>query len=495
MKLLKQMRIIVSSICHIKSYRFGLLFCTAILSASCGSNSNATKSPNLTTYQVENGDSLLLLNGVTENNKVKLANQIFETLNSSTKAWSTKYVDSEFVDADKYCLVKEGFDSTLCWSASASNILRISSWGDEFVNPIVKESTSYEDDLFAFFTSSFTDQGNLPEYALSYYFDGLLGSTTSGGASLLQEASEIKPSLGSSFLGYMPKLCSTSLASSVLLEDQPDYLSQIEKLDQQAVELSIVKIDTETKETLGSSGHSMTLTGVLMDKSKSGNEKYTALLLADSDNEESATDLPTSFTYANQVKREKPNSYTLYFTDTFDGKFGFYYGNHFAQITELTCLPFKNQVDVNSYFENQENATCLASKNADLTPTFLSVYAENNYSTVFKLGEKIYLNYFFVNRSDTIPMNQENAGKKVLENELKIYRNKTYVGSIKEGLSYNLTNPFKPKDRLINQITLTDSSYFTTSGEYEVQLVLNTNGCKEAYILNNESKPLTFTIK
>lgn len=456
----------------------------------------------------EDGQYTVIVNGVTDHNKEEYTEKILEAIPNLSKDAPVKFVNNMFVDSEKYIYTKEGYDAYHCWLASTANMLVISGWNEGFENPILQEGTkSYEDEILLFFTSSFSDKGSLPENGISYFLNGIYGvRTRTNSAELLAEETDLQPGDATKYTGVNADYCSQQIVNRVDVDyEENNYLEiaeTFEKLPDFAISASMSLCDMDTKQGVGMS-HNITITGVVMDNTKTGLDKYVAVIIADSDNEPCAEDMPTSMDEALKDKKEKVNSYTMYSLGEFEnaegrkvwGLYG-YHENTFLEFNNVTSLGFKNETNEKLALETSPYATKDSHTAADIIPTLFYTHDdEYNLAGKYELGSNIYAMYQIFNRSDYVDLNQESAGKDTFQSTVYVYRNGELVGEITDGFEVNLTAETIEiggvKDADIN---LTDSGLFKETGIYTLKFVPNTNEVKEMYLINNIPMEETFEI-
>lgn len=464
----------------------------------------------LTTYKVdsEDGHYTVIVNGVTDYNKEEYTSKVLENVPNLTQDKPIKFTNNMFVDTNKYCYLKEGYDAYHCWLSSTSNMLVISGWDEGFENPVMPAGTkSYEDEIFAFFTTYFTDKGSLPENAISFFLEGNYGvEEKTASAKVVDESTNLKSKDGLDFKGVNSDYCSGKIVNRINIEtENNNYLEAaelFEKLENSAMATSIGFIDLETDE-IQEGSHSITITGIVIDNTKSGLDKYIAIIIADSDNEECEKGFPQSMEEAFEYRKSKPNSYTMYALGTYDNSYGqtlwglYGYGdNRYAVFANMTSLEFKNDDSVKKAIEKAPNATKDCHESADIVLTNFFLYDDEfSLSGEFALGENINVIYQLFNRSDFTALSKESAGKDEYQITFYVYRDGELVGEISDGFTLDLNSRTVEAAEVVDgTANLTDSGLFNEPGLYTVKFVFNTNDANEAYIANNTQIEETFVI-
>ena len=93
-----------------------------------------------------------------------------ELENSTEGTGKEKETDEGYTDAEKY--YEKGYDKSLCWAATAANMLWDANYAQQAVNPFTNEKFKSEDEVFDFFRKCFNDQGASPDIAIEYFIDG-----------------------------------------------------------------------------------------------------------------------------------------------------------------------------------------------------------------------------------------------------------------------------------------------------------------------------------
>lgn len=83
-------------------------------------------------------------------------------------------IDPENIDAEKYSNkdADEGYDTLLCWAATAANMLWTTEYAQHAINPFTNESFQNEDEVFDYFRKCFQDNNGSPDGAITYFTEG-----------------------------------------------------------------------------------------------------------------------------------------------------------------------------------------------------------------------------------------------------------------------------------------------------------------------------------
>ena len=220
-------------------------------------------------------------------------------------------VADDIVDAEKYG--EEGYDSNLCWAASAADVLWQAGYPQNAINPLTNEVFQSEDEVFDYFRACFTDEGSNQVGALSYFIDGYYPYDGMEGFSQLK----VDAPQG----GLVPEINSDDV--TVYLSDSGDLSTNIfadyETLLAEyggAASLGVSFWDQSEEKYLN--GHAITL--VSLEKDEVGN--YVGIWFVDSDNDKLVEWEELSDEEKAQIAATAPNScqyYTLSAKDIDNG--------------------------------------------------------------------------------------------------------------------------------------------------------------------------------
>lgn len=220
-------------------------------------------------------------------------------------------VADDIVDAEKYG--EAGYDSNLCWAASAADVLWQAGYPQNAINPLTNEVFQSEDEVFDYFRACFTDEGSNQVGALSYFIDGYYPYDGMEGFSQLK----VDAPQG----GLVPEINSDDV--TVYLSDSGDLSTNIfadyETLLAEyggAASLAVSFWDQSEEKYL--SGHAITL--VSLEKDEVGN--YVGIWFVDSDNDKLVEWEDLSDEEKAQIAATAPNScqyYTLSAKDIDNG--------------------------------------------------------------------------------------------------------------------------------------------------------------------------------
>lgn len=213
-----------------------------------------------------------------------------------------KITDVALPDAEKYML--SGYDQLLCWAATAANMLWTSQIAQQSINPATNTNFQTVDEVFDYFRTVFTDQVGRPDGALSVFLKGTYPFQNSAGLSQLKDPGSVSKRLPDGI--QTPDFGLFNLQG----ENVKD-IAAFEKLDIQSLGVLLHSYDNVDKK-MGSLAHWVTSPGIIIDNTKTGLERFKAIMIADSDNDPINGDdsIPNAEKAAKAAKA--PNSYTVY---------------------------------------------------------------------------------------------------------------------------------------------------------------------------------------
>ncbi len=254
-----------------------------------------------TTQQESNTENPVAEDNSTDNNSAQdnLSEDELSVLGGSTPS---KVVNNTYVDAEKYSTVESGYDSQLCWAATAANMLWTAGYGENAVNPSTGVNFQNEDEIMDYYRTCFDDNQGVPSEGINYFANNTYAYTNVEGVSQLKdtayEGGLVEGGIDSDALS----LCS--------LNDSP--LSSISDLTNSSAGILLHWYDTSSKAYL-SGAHWLTLVDLETDSSSN----CTGVVLANSDNDpcvSSSSDIDLNITDEEkaQAAANATNSYTHY---------------------------------------------------------------------------------------------------------------------------------------------------------------------------------------
>ena len=231
----------------------------------------------------------------------RFAQEIPAALNSDM---AYKLIIDSVRDAEKFSTVIDGYDSELCWAATASNMLWTSGYAQSAINPMTGTAFQSEDEVFNYFTQNFTDKPGVPDGAIEYFFNGNYKYRGYSGASQL---------IDNPYPGDL--LPDEDLSEGVIDQrETTDILSGLNELSDVSAGAWLRWWDTG-QQKYRNGAHWLTLAGITTDNTKTEfNEKYRGVILADSDNDpyDSSGDADEDQDLWPALAAGQPNSYTFY---------------------------------------------------------------------------------------------------------------------------------------------------------------------------------------
>ena len=213
-----------------------------------------------------------------------------------------KITDMALPDAEKYML--SGYDELLCWAATAANMLWTSNIAQQSVNPATNANFQTVDEVFDYFRTVFTDQVGRPDGALSVFLKGTYPFQDSAGISQLKDPGSVSKRLPD-------EIQTPDFGLFNLQGENVKDIAAFEKLDIQSLGVLLHSYDNVDKK-MGSLAHWVTSPGIIIDNTKTGLDRFKAIMIADSDNDPINGDdsIPNAEKAAKAAKA--PNSYTVY---------------------------------------------------------------------------------------------------------------------------------------------------------------------------------------
>ena len=213
-----------------------------------------------------------------------------------------KITDVALPDAEKYML--SGYDQLLCWAATAANMLWTSQIAQQSINPATNTNFQTVDEVFDYFRTVFTDQVGRPDGALSVFLKGTYPFQNSAGLSQLKDPGSVSKRL-------LDEIQTPDFGLFNLQGENVKDIAAFEKLDIQSLGVLLHSYDNVDKK-MGSLAHWVTSPGIIIDNTKTGLDRFKAIMIADSDNDPINGDdsIPNAEKAAKAAKA--PNSYTVY---------------------------------------------------------------------------------------------------------------------------------------------------------------------------------------
>lgn len=470
-------------------------------------------------YESPEGTKQLIMTGLKNENKPLMINALKEHFLTG-EGESLKIIDDALPDADKWDTREEdpfnSYDYNLCWAAAASDMLWISGWAEKLNNPTTGMPFGSEDELFTYYSDSFTDKSGQIDRAIDWFFMGEFFMSGVG--------SHAKPVTDGQSDGLMKQFVSSLVQTKYDLTQNPSQIAELERLDKASDSPAVFQASLGSLDDgkLAKSGHSVAVAGIVMNPSVDDfSERYQAIALIDGDNDSTPSaqaaliENPTS---AQKLadKEARPNSFTLYplrYTADADGKpFWKVVGYNDEELTVLysvNALPLQSDALVAQFTETEGNRsvfntvdltidTAFTTTN-DMAYTDIFFYEMNKgycETFIFKNGEPINLNYFVSNRSE-VPLDESYADGKKLEVDWQVTRNSdgTVVSGGTDEFGFEIFGG-REVGQLIKLNEKDGALENWEAGEYTVTLKVNPrHTIKEAYYLNNTDLTVKFKVE
>ncbi|MER2152238.1 MAG: hypothetical protein ABS900_11550, partial [Candidatus Limivicinus sp.] len=215
-----------------------------------------------------------------------------------------KITDIALPDAEKYLL--SGYDELLCWAATAANMLWTSNIAQQSVNPATNANFQTVDEVFDYFRKIFTDQVGRPDGAIGAFLKGADGYAfqNSAGLSHLKDPANVSKRLPD-------EIQAPDFGLFDLKGENVKDIAAFEKLDIQSLGVLLHSYD-RVDQRMGSLAHWVTSPGIIIDDTKSGLERFKAIIIADSDNDPVRGDDSIPDAEKADKAAKAPNSYTVY---------------------------------------------------------------------------------------------------------------------------------------------------------------------------------------
>lgn len=457
----------------------------------------------------------VVLNSLTKENKDLLIQAIQENFKKKMEDGnlyhSIIFSNKDFVDADKWNITDgSGYDSLLCWAGQTSNMLWASGWAQDIVNPLTHKKFASEDEIFTYFASYFEDNGGNACYAIPWFFDAIYekdntieedswAKRTTEGENKYNEGVDLGP--GNQQPGLKTEIYAGNMIKVVdICEDKIGDIEQLAEILKYGMAGTSIQFWQNGKST---GGHAITIVGILTDESKSGLDKYVALILSDPD--DSALDLgivkPDNPDQVTIEKSRRPNQYQLCYLDivTVDNKSYWvlkdYAENFDTVILGSICLENKKDANLEKITETEGTKDTFA--NPDLISNWLRVVDETGEEMRgYWEGDPILIQLQFMNQGN-IDLRREDSPSGQIINRLDIYKDGKLWNQLYDPI--NIDDPVKALSELAFQTNLSDYFNFTP-GNYTVKLILNVpygnyDRIPEAYFLNNEIAVTEFFVQ
>ena len=264
---------------------------------------NGTQLPKYENVSVTLGSDGLtvIVRGISEKSKNEFISLLEDNIEISLKDnKSLKIVIPDLLDAEKYMLA--GYDTDLCWAATAANMLWSSNYAQRAINPVTNETFKNVDEVFDYFRQIFTDNTGRPDGAISVFLSGDYPFKNVDGWSQLKNGNT---------KGLLPELSRPDTYAAYPI-DRVDMIRVLENLKDYSLGVLLHSIDIVSN-TYTALAHWVTATGVVINQNANTLEdRYKAIIIANSDNDPvyGTNDIPDA--QKAEQAAQADNSYTLY---------------------------------------------------------------------------------------------------------------------------------------------------------------------------------------
>jgi len=259
------------------------------------------------TGTVEN-NLTVLLRGLNDDNKQDTYDKINYYISAILETGKRLSITGDYVDAEKYNYVTDGYDANHCWAATTSNILWTTGYAGNIVNPITNEKFKSEDEVLSYFSENFTDDAGNPESGCRWFMNGVLKDIT---AQLLDSdaLSDVLKDKQRGGLNNLNDLASRQFSTNIY-GDNYTGISVLSSVG--AYGLGVLIRWVQDDGTLSSGAHWMAVVGSVIDNAKTKvEEKYKAIILANSDDSVPNGELSASYEDKLSTKIAQPNKYVV----------------------------------------------------------------------------------------------------------------------------------------------------------------------------------------
>ena len=427
-----------------------------------------------------------------------------------------KIVDEAFVDAEKASVTSFLYESALCWAASASDLLWLTGWAENYKAPGSDTNFDSEDAVFDYYSERFINKGSYIGQAIDWFFMGVYVNEGTGAIAFPVYSDDPAYGLDKDFV-------STLAMEKYSLTDDYTAIEQLERTDRSCDSPVVFQgsIGTTYENDLSESEHSITIGGVIIDPdAKTPDERYKGIIIIDSDNDGDSDEFEIDGEYPDEVRKasreSRPNSYTVYDLDLIELKSGKkcweivnYNKNEDNSpyiIYDMTAFPLYDEEIAEKYTETEgtkkhyENPDLYiydaftTSEDEVLEAPFEFVMADRTKS-VFAQGEHINVNFFIGNKgtvsldgtyAEGNTFNVDWSVKNTETGETAAYGRQPITSDIYAGVTAG---------RLINLNVEGNDFVSWEPGEYELTLTVNPDRMiTECYYLNNTDFVTSFTV-
>ena len=482
-------------------------------------DSGAKRSPEIVSANdsitVDGKQLKVIATGLKDENKAAFVKAIEDNFTLDADK-PVKIIDEAFVDSEKASVTSVLHESSLCWAASASNLLWLTGWAQNYNAPGSDTSFDSEDAVFDYYSESFINKGSYVEQAIDWFFMGVYVNEGTGAVAFPVGSDDPAYGLDKDFVS------SLALEKYSLTDDYTN-IKQLERTDRSCESPLVFQgsIGTTYDGDLSESEHSITIGGVIIDpEAETPDERYKGVFIIDSDNDGDSDEFEVDEEYPDDVRKasreSRPNSYTLYDLRPIELKSGrkcweivnyrINEDNSPYIIYDVTAFPLYDEAIKEKYTETEgtkkhyENPDLYisdaftTSEDELLEAPFEFVMADRT-KTVFRQGEHININ-FFVGNKGTVSLDEGYAEGNTFNIDWSVKNTQTgeVIASGRQPITAEIYAGVTA-GRMIN-LNIEDGKFVSwDTGEYELSLEVNPDRMiTECYYLNNTTYKTTFTI-
>lgn len=463
---------------------------------------------------VDGKELRVIATGLKEENKAAFLKAVEDNFSLENDK-PVKIIDEAFVDSEKASVTSFLHESSLCWAASASNLLWLSDWAEHYKAPGSDVNFDSEDAVFDYYSEIFINKGSFIDQAINWFFMGTYVNEETGAIAFPVNSNDPSYGLDKSFVS------SLAMEKYDLTKD-PAAIAQIERTDRNCESPLVFQgsIGTLFDGELSASEHSITIDGIIIDpEAETLEDRYKGVIIIDSDNDGDSDEFEIDEEYPDEVRKasreSRPNSYTVYGLKLIELKSGgkcweiagYSDDKEYTYIIyDVTAFPLYDEAIIEKYTETEgtkkhyENPDLYianaftTSEDEVLEAPFEFVIADRT-QTAFRQGEHININ-FFVGNKGTVSLDENYAEgntfnvdwsvKNTGTGEVAASGRQPFTGDIYAGVTVG---------KLINLNIENGETVSWEPGEYELTISLNPDrSITESYFLNNTDYTTSFTV-